>query len=177
MFERNRVDNRPERYSVPVEIELQHGGEAKGRLRVPAGHAPLDALNGSGGFIEFEPYGGETRFIAKSSIAALRLIGVPRAPRLLSRTSSGDEFDPHSILGVSTESTWEEIRQAYVQLTKTYHPDRFAGTLLPDEVCTYLETMARRINAAYAALETSHRTIRSTPAVQSPPVYTSRPRA
>ncbi len=177
MFERNRIDSRPEPASVPVEIDLQLGGEIKGRLRVPSGIAPLDALNSDGGFIEFEPYGGETRFIAKSTISSLRLVGVPRAPHLAARASSGDDFDPHFILGVSTESTWNEIRQAYVQLTKTYHPDRFAGTLLPNEVGTYLETMARRINAAYAALESTQRTTRSVRAEQSPAVYTSRPRA
>lgn len=177
MFERNRIDNRPEPAAVPVEIELQHGGEAKGRLRVPAGHAPLDALNGSGGFIEFEPYGGATRFIAKSTISALRLVGVPRAPHLGQRMTNGDDFDPFTILGVSTESTWDEIRQAYVQLTKTYHPDRFAGTALPEEVCSYLEIMARRINAAYAALETTHKTVPRMRTEASQPIFTSQPRA
>ena len=175
MFERNRIDNKPEASSVPVEIELANGEQAKGRMKVPAGHAPLDALNGTGGFIEFEPYGGEPRFIAKSTIAALSLVGVPRAPSLNSR-SHGDEFDPHAILGISTESTWDEIRQAYVQLTKVYHPDRFAGVAMPGEVGTYLETMARRINAAFAALEASQRQVRTIRAAQTQPVYTSQPR-
>ena len=48
MFERNRIDNKPEAASVPVEIELQSGEQAKGKLKVPAGLTPIDALNGNG---------------------------------------------------------------------------------------------------------------------------------
>lgn len=176
MFERNRIDNRPEAAAVPVEIELLGAEVLKGRLKVPAGHVPLDALNGAGGFIEFEPYGGEPRFIAKSTIAALRLVGVPRTPTLYGRAGTGDDFDPYVVLGISSESTFDEIRQAYVQLTKVYHPDRFAGVAMPKEVSYYLEAMARRINAAFAALDGSNRTTKTVRAAQTEPIYTSQPR-
>ena len=52
-----------------------------------------------------------------------------------------DDFDPHMILGISTESTWEEVRAAYVQLSKIYHPDRYSATALPVEVGDYLEAL------------------------------------
>ena len=58
MFERNRVDNISEE-RVPVEIALADGTTTKGKLLVPTGKTVADALNGTGGFIEFEPYGGE----------------------------------------------------------------------------------------------------------------------
>jgi hypothetical protein len=176
MFERNRIDNRPEAAAVPVEIELQSGEQIKGKLKVPAGLTPLDALNGTGSFFEFEPYGGEPRLIAKSTIVALRLVGVPRASALYARGGAGDDFDPYVVLGISTESTFDEIRQAYVQLTKAYHPDRFAGVAMPKEVAAYLETMARRINLAFAALDGSHRSAKTLRAAQTEPIYTSQPR-
>ena len=47
----------------------------------------------------------------------------------------------------------EEIREPYVRLAKSYHPDRYATVALPPEVSNYLAAMARRIDAAHAALE------------------------
>lgn len=174
MFERSRVDTRVESTSVPVELELIDGTEAKGKLMVPSNQAPLDALNSAGGFLEFVSYGGESKLIAKSTIASIRLVGVPRASHLRTR---GEEFDPHAILGVSPESTWDDIRTAYLQLSKSYHPDRYSQASLPVEVSDYLDTMARRINAAYAALEETERSTRRYRAAVTPAVYTSRPRA
>ncbi len=48
----------------------------------------------------------------------------------------------------------DEVRQAYLRLAKAYHPDRYASVELPEEVRDYLSAMARRVNAAHAALET-----------------------
>ena len=56
------------------------------------------------------------------------------------------------MLGVTPGATREEIRQAYLALAKVYHPDRYATAELPTEVIEYLFAMARRINAAHAAL-------------------------
>ncbi len=52
---------------------------------------------------------------------------------------------------------WHAIREAYLRLAKTYHPDRVAGANLPDEVTDYMNRQARRINAAYAMLESTIR--------------------
>lgn len=177
MFERGRIDNRAaEPTPVPVELELLDGSVAKGKLMVASGHAPLDAINNAGGFVEFVPYAGEPRLIAKSTIASIKLVGVPRAPALRPRTGLGDDFDPHTILGVSSDSTWDDIRAAYVQLSKAYHPDRYSSASLPAEVGEYLDAMARRVNAAYAALEATERTARRFRADLAPAVYTSRSR-
>jgi DnaJ-domain-containing protein 1 len=48
------------------------------------------------------------------------------------------------------------VRQAYLSLAKAHHPDRFVNVELPIEVVNYLSVMARRINAAYRALEELH---------------------
>lgn len=177
MFERNRTDSRPEPTGVPVEIELLDGSIEKGKLMLWTGHAPLDAINNAGGFVEFVPYVGEPRLLAKSTIAAIKLVGVPRPASLRPRSGLTDEFDPHAILGIAHDSSWDDVRAAYVQLSKTYHPDRYSTATLPAEVAGYLETMARRINAAYAALDATERSAKRVRADLMPAVYTSRARA
>jgi len=77
MFERNKIDNAPEQSTVPVEIALSDGAMVKGKLLVAAGKTLIDVLNGSGAFIEFEPYGGERQYLAKSRIDSLKPVGVP----------------------------------------------------------------------------------------------------
>jgi hypothetical protein len=169
MFERNRVDNVPETSAVPVEVAFADGAGAKGKLLVPMGRSVADALNGAGGFIEFEPYGGEKSFIAKAQLVSVRLVGVPRAPNLEARLMDLDGFDPHRILGVPAEASREEMRAAYFALAKAYHPDRYATAELPVEVRDYLAAMARRINAAHAALEVPQKK----QAARAEPVFTS----
>jgi hypothetical protein len=54
-------------------------------------------------------------------------------------------------------------------MAKAYHPDRYATAELPQEVSDYLAAMARRINAAHAALETPIKR----QAARPEPVFTS----
>lgn len=176
MFERGRIDTRPEPMAVPVELELMGGEVQKGKLMLLASQAPLDAINQPGGFVEFVPYAGEPRLVAKSNIASIRLVGVPRVPALRVRSGVTDDFEPYTILGLPHGSPFEDVRNAYIELSKTYHPDRYSSAALPAEVVGYLETMARRVNAAYAALEGSERTAKRYRADLMPAVYTSRAR-
>ena len=174
MFERTRVDNVPEPSAVPVEVVLADGTLIKGKLLVSAGKTLADALNGTAAFIEFEPYGGERSFLAKGQLASVQLVCVPKAVNLSARTRDGDSFNPHAILGVAPNAGWEEVRQAYHRLAKSYHPDRYASAELPSEVQDYLAAMARRVNAAYAALEAPRQAVKiPTAAARAAAVYTS----
>lgn len=168
MFERNRGDL-PEPSAVPVEAAFADGTASRGKLFVPAGRSVADALNGAGGFIEFEPYGAARRFVAKAQLAAITPINVPKAPDLSGRLADRDGFDPHGVLGLRAGASREEVRAAYFALAKAYHPDRYATAELPAEVRDYLAAMARRINAAHAALEVPHKR----QAVLAEPVFTS----
>ncbi|HXF53379.1 MAG TPA: J domain-containing protein [Hyphomicrobiaceae bacterium] len=176
MFECNKIDNAPEQSTVPVEIALTDGAVVKGRLSVAAGKTLIDILNGSGAFVEFEPYGGERQYLAKSRIDSVKPVGVPRGQCLRQR-SRLDDFDPYQILGIAPGADWEAIRQAYLQLSKVYHPDRYANAVLPEEVRDYLSVMVRRINAAYAALEAPRPAAKQAGRWVSTPIYTSQPRA
>lgn len=168
MFERIRPDS-ADHVTIPVEIQLADGTLAKGKVLAPIGRSLADVLNGAGAFLEFEPYGGQVAFIAKSRLAEVRPLGVPKGVNLRARLAASEPLDPYAVLGVSPGSSHEQVRKAYVALAKLYHPDRYASAELPAEVLEYLFTMARRVNAAYAALDGARRqTAGAGPATRHP---------
>ena len=169
MFDRNRIDYTPEPGGIPVDIALADGTIAKGKLLVPLGKTLADVLNGPGSFIEFQPYGGERSYLAKAQLASVKPIDAPRAPNLGARLADPGGFDPYAVLGLAMGASRDEVRQAYFRLAKAYHPDRYATAELPAEVRDYLAAMARRINAAHAALEVPLKK----QAVREEPVFTS----
>ena len=174
MFERSKVDSvGSDASGVSVAVTMTDGTELKGRLAVPQGRSMTDTLNGPTLFVEFEEYDGPRTFIAKHAIGNVRLIGPPRG-QTLARMRDADGFDPYSVLGLPLGARFEDIRAAYLAKAKTYHPDRYANADLPEEVKRYLEDMARRVNAAFDALETNPRSpARQTPTQRIAPVYSS----
>jgi DnaJ-domain-containing protein 1 len=143
-----------ERHAAHVEIRLSDGTLLKGKLMMAMGKAVADVLNSPSLFLDFESHTGERSYIAKLQVAVLRQLEVARPASLGTRLAAIDDFEPHRILGVEPDAAPEEIRRAYLRLAKGYHPDCFANVELPAEVKDYLAAMVRRINAAYAALET-----------------------
>ena len=176
MFERNRIDTASQS-GVAVEIVVDDGTRQTGRLLIPAGRTLIDALNGTGSFIEFEPYGGERGFIAKTALRHVRLVATPKPESLPARARMQDDLEPHAVLGVPAGAPFEDVKAAWHRLARDYHPDRYAGVDLPREVRDYIGQMARRINTAYAALETNELTARKSAALRSTPIYSSTARA
>lgn len=179
MFERNKIEtgNSGHQTAIAAEIVLDDGEVQTGSFIISASRAFGDVLNGEAPFLEFEPFEGERRYIARQSIRSVKLIqgGAPSA--LSARRPVEGSFDPYSALGVKKDAPWEEVRHAYLRLAKTYHADRFASIDLPSEVRDYLQQMSRRINAAYVALETPRlAVVKAQVSGRSTPVYTSQPR-
>lgn len=173
MFERNKVDSGLQQTSIAAEITLMSGEHLKGRFVINAQRSITDILNGGTQFIEFETYTGQSSLLAKSTLSSIKVLNVPGAAGLRNRVREGEDFDPYQILGVTAAAPFEAIRQAYVALSKIYHPDRFAGVELPKEVRDYLAGMSRRINAAYGALEAPHNAAKRAATEKAKPIFTS----
>ncbi len=173
MFERNRIDNTLQQIAVPVEITLADGSLHKGKFIVAAAPSVYEVLNGDTKFLEFETYDGNRTLLAKSTIAAINLVAVPSASGLRNKTRDADQFDPRAILGVDESATWDDIRKAYVRLSKIYHPDVYTSVALPTEVQDYLAAMSRRLNAAYRALEMPEQAAKRAVIEKAKPVFTS----
>ncbi len=173
MFERNKVDNQSEQTGVSIEAHLEDGSVIKGKVAIPQHKSVYDVLNGQAAFLEFEPFEGERRFIAKASVRSVKLLPVARGANLHARLRDADAFDPHTILGLTRAASWDDIKSAYHRLAKLYHPDRYSAAELPPEVRDYLAGMTRRVNAAYAALEAPQQIKRQASAARAEPIYTS----
>lgn len=57
--------------------------------------------------------------------------------------------DPYSVLGVSRNASDDEVKKAYRELARKYHPDNYANNPLAD----LAQEKMKEINEAYAAVE------------------------
>jgi hypothetical protein len=176
MFERGKVDSSADHGLISVEVGLEDGRQLSGKVSVPPGRTLFELLNGSSAFIEFEPFAGESMFLAKSSLRTVKLMNAGRVPPLSARLRDLDGFNPFTVLGVTNETPWDQVRSAYLTLAKTYHPDRFSSVDLPAEIQSYLAAISRRVNLAYTTLEASHLQRKETASAKQAPVYTSQRR-
>jgi DnaJ-domain-containing protein 1 len=143
--------------AVPVTLKRTNGAVERGRIILPFQKTLDELLNGGAAFIEFQPYGGETAYLAKTEILSIEPSNVPKASDVNVRLHATNEsVDPYDTLGVPRGAPRSEVKKAYHKLAKLYHPDRYANTELPEEVTVYLAGMARRVNAAYAAIHGDH---------------------
>jgi DnaJ domain len=172
MFERNRVDNQ-DHGTIMIEVTFDDGRTLIGRLSLPSGRSLFDHLNGPHAYLEFEPLEGERAVFAKSTVKSARAIAPVKGSAITQRLRDLDGFDPYQILGLERGRDWDDVRSAYHRLAKAYHPDRYATAELPEEVITYLSGMARRVNAAYAALEAAYAQKRQYAKFRQEPIYTS----
>ncbi|MCI8649318.1 MAG: J domain-containing protein [Anaerotruncus sp.] len=64
--------------------------------------------------------------------------------------------DPYKVLGISPNATDDQVKAAYRELAKKYHPDNYAGNPLSD----LAEEKMQEINQAYDAIVSQRRNSR-----------------
>lgn len=99
-------------------------------------------------FLEFISSDGQRKFLAKHQIACVEPVEPLRKPAL---TPPGDPrfVDAFVLMGLDRNCTFEQAKDAYHRLAKSYHPDSYSGMGLPKEVERYLADMFKQINAAF----------------------------
>jgi hypothetical protein len=152
VFEKEKDYQRHNRTPVSVSITLAAGQTLRGTLFVPKTKSLMEELNRGESFLEFESYDGTRMFIARTNIGSVKEFNIPKVDQLEKKVGMLDQFDAHEVLGIETDADRRAIRQAYLNLAKTYHPDRFARMELPREVFEYLSAVATRVNLAYSEL-------------------------
>jgi DnaJ-domain-containing protein 1 len=151
MFDRRKNDKSDG--AAYAQVTLDDGRELKGRFTLTPGRTLTEMLNNTSVFLEFEPFEGDRLLIAKTALQSVKPVSVPGSPTLTAGGEGDGSFDPYSVLRVDRDAGADQIRQAYLALAKTYHPDKYATAELPPEVIAYLSAMARRVNAAYDILQ------------------------
>lgn len=76
----------------------------------------------------------------------------PQFDAIRRRHSLDRDESPHAVLGVRPTASPEEIKQAWKELARRYHPDRLRARGVPDEAARLAERRMAEINAAYDSL-------------------------
>lgn len=69
------------------------------------------------------------------------------------------DFDPWAVLGVSPGASGDEVRAAWKQLARQYHPDGFAGAAAEDQARAASHMSV--VNAAYEEIRSGRARVRS----------------
>ena len=67
--------------------------------------------------------------------------------------SAGMDSDPYDVLGCSRNASDDEVRKAYREKAKQFHPDTLRAQGLPDEIIAKANDQMARVNAAWSAVK------------------------
>jgi hypothetical protein len=137
---------------LPVALTLTSGKTLTGCLLLSRTQKLTDALNKPEPFIEFEAREDGPVSIAKSAIFSAALLEERKGRSGTEQLRKPPKFDPYKVLGLPRGAPEADIRPAYLEKAKRYHPDQFAAQPLPPEVVDYLEAMFAAVQQAYEAL-------------------------
>ncbi|MEQ1650427.1 MAG: J domain-containing protein [Hyphomicrobiaceae bacterium] len=144
---------------VKVEIVLADGSTLRGSVLKPRDKQLREVFNLTQElFIEFECNLRGTTILSKTAIREVHpeteqsAVDEESIEKFGRRQAVLDKTDPYQILGVTQSVTAEGLHKAYITRARLYHPDRFGELELPEEVSTYMNAMARRVNGAFAEL-------------------------
>jgi len=153
MFNRpTSATSKAEKTFIPVILTLVDGESLKGAIAISKNSRLGDLLNGSDRYVLFKTNNGEPIYLSQTTIAAVQSNEKPSARQLDVSLKNLEEINPYLILKVKPGTGKAELRNAYHELVKHYHPDQFSNVKLPREVKSYLDAVIKRLNAAYQEL-------------------------
>lgn len=130
--------------AVLAEISLTDGTVMCGNLFLPNQARITDVLNDERKFLPFQTLEGNFVSLAKSVIKKATQYNANPGP------APYEGSDPWHILGVQEGVSADELKQAYHQLARMYHPDRIRALGLGTRYEELATKDMARINAAYA---------------------------
>ncbi len=130
---------------ITVEVELEDGKCLVGYMFLKPQGRLTDMMNDDRIFLPFETTDGKFCVLKKSACLSVAPIA-----------SEADAYvgnNPFQILGVSDNSTLDEIKQRYHALCAENHPDRLSSMGLPKEFIELATTKMSRINDAWTRVQ------------------------
>ncbi len=150
MFESSDTNLKSHVNRVSVSVTLSDGSVVNLAIRLPMSGKLHDAMNNGDLFLDVLEVDGRQTFLSKQAVRSIQLLAAPKANLNVQRRSSDrTAFNPYAVLGVDKETSTADIRQAYHDLARKYHPDRLANYSLPQEMMDYAAAMLVRLNLAY----------------------------
>jgi len=133
---------------ILVQILRSDGEQLTGYLIVPMASDLTRSMNNDVKFLELQDFSGAARLIAKSSVIELSM-QEPKKKAELKTPVAGENFDPYKVLNLPSTASTAEVRKAYLDMTKKYHPDQYSQVTLPEDVSEYMSAMFSQANTAY----------------------------
>lgn len=130
--------------AVLAEILFVDGSIISGNLFLPNQARITDVLNDERKFLPFQTLEGNFVSLAKSVIKRASQYNPNPSP------APYEGNDPWRILGVHEGISADELKEAYHQLARTYHPDRIKALGLGSKYEELATKDMARINSAYA---------------------------
>lgn len=126
---------------VRVDLQLEDGSVLDGFIFCSQGERISDVLNDVREFIPFETHTCDIMMLRKGVIASIVAQEVDKKKPV--------STDPYEILGVSKTADRDDVKHAYHEKVRLYHPDKLNSLDLPDDMTSYANDMLARINSAY----------------------------
>ncbi len=133
---------------VNVIITTVDGLDVEGKLLCGLTGVVEAALNNDSQFVQLSDDNNAVSFIAKTHIA--KVVPQKNSTQTMPKLNAGAKKIGNwaRVLDVPEHATSDEVKQAYYELAKMYHPDLFSLEM-PLEIKQYASEMLSRINIAY----------------------------